>query len=69
MNFIQSVSKNLPSVGEYDYVKGAVLVRVSRFLAPDQAKEYEKRPACRGAPWPFGRGLGELAAFSNRSET
>lgn len=41
MDFIQSVSKNLPSVGEYDYVKGAVLVRVSRFLTPDQAKEYE----------------------------
>lgn len=41
MDFIQSVSKNLPMVGEYDYVQGTVLVRVSRFLTPDQAKEYE----------------------------
>lgn len=41
MNFIQTVAKGLPAVGEYDYVKGAVLVRVSRFLTPDQAKTYE----------------------------
>ncbi|OLZ44588.1 hypothetical protein BS329_36295 [Amycolatopsis coloradensis] len=41
MKFIQTVSKSLPSVGEYDYVNGAVLVRVSRLLTPDQAKEYE----------------------------
>ncbi|WP_199750122.1 hypothetical protein [Amycolatopsis sp. WAC 04169] len=41
MDFIQSVAKNLPAVGEYDYLKGPVLVRVSRFLTPDQAKEYE----------------------------
>ncbi|WP_101608474.1 hypothetical protein [Amycolatopsis sp. BJA-103] len=41
MDFIQSVAKNMPMVGEYDYVKGTILVRVSRFLTPDQAKEYE----------------------------
>ncbi|MEV7042833.1 hypothetical protein [Amycolatopsis sp. NPDC051061] len=41
MDFIQSVAKGMPAVGEYDYVKGAVLVRVSRFLTPDQAKEYQ----------------------------
>jgi hypothetical protein len=41
MDFIQLVAKGLPAVGEYDYVKGDVLVRVSRFLTPDQAKEYQ----------------------------
>ncbi len=41
MDFIQSVAKGLPAVGEYDYVKGGVLVRVSRYLTPDQAKEYQ----------------------------
>ncbi|MEU0536066.1 hypothetical protein [Amycolatopsis tolypomycina] len=41
MDFIQTVAKGLPAVGEYDYVKGGVLVRVSRFLTPDQAKEYQ----------------------------
>jgi hypothetical protein len=41
MDFIQSVAKGLPAVGEYDYVKGGVLVRVSRFLTPDQAKDYQ----------------------------
>ncbi|MFD5250411.1 hypothetical protein ACFWIW_38090 [Amycolatopsis sp. NPDC058340] len=41
MDFIQSVAKNLPAAGEYDYLKGPVLVRVSRFLTPNQAKEYE----------------------------
>ncbi|MEQ7125321.1 hypothetical protein ABN034_12450 [Actinopolymorpha sp. B11F2] len=28
-------------VGEYDYLSGTTVVRVSRFLTPDQAKEYE----------------------------
>lgn len=42
MNYIQEVSKGAPGLlGEYDYVSGAVLVRVSRYLTPDQAKEYE----------------------------
>ena len=45
MDFIQSVAKSMPLVGEYDYVKGPVLVRVSRFLTPDQAKEYEAAAA------------------------
>lgn len=31
----------LPAV-EYDYVSGAVLVRVSRILTPAQAREYQK---------------------------
>lgn len=43
MNHIQEVSKGMPGLlGEYDYVSGAVLVRVSRYLTPDLAKEYEK---------------------------
>ena len=41
MDFIQSIAKGMPAVGEYDYVKGGVLVRVSRFLTPDQAKAYQ----------------------------
>lgn len=41
MELIQSVAKGMPAVGEYDYVKGAVLVRVSRYLTPEQAKEYQ----------------------------
>lgn len=40
MDAIQSITKGLDA-GEYDYVKGGVLVRVSRFLTPDQAKEYQ----------------------------
>lgn len=42
MKLIQEVSKGMPGfLGEYDYVSGGVLVRVSRYLTPDQAKEYE----------------------------
>ncbi|MFF1608866.1 hypothetical protein ACFVYA_13895 [Amycolatopsis sp. NPDC058278] len=41
MDFIQSIAKGMPAVGEYDYVKNGVLVRVSRFLTPDQAKAYQ----------------------------
>jgi hypothetical protein len=41
MDFIQSATKGMPALGEYDFVKGPVLVRVSRFLTPEQSKEYE----------------------------
>ncbi|WP_103343569.1 hypothetical protein [Amycolatopsis sp. CA-126428] len=41
MDLIQSIAKGLPAVGEHDYVKGGVLVRVSRLLRPDQAEEYQ----------------------------
>jgi hypothetical protein len=32
-------------LAEYDYVNGNVLVRVSHFLAPSQAADYEKATA------------------------
>jgi hypothetical protein len=40
-DFIQTIAKSMPMVGGYDYLAGPVLVRVSRLLTPDQAKEYE----------------------------
>lgn len=39
--YIQAVTKSMPALIEYDYVHGAVLVRVSRFLTPAQAGEYK----------------------------
>jgi hypothetical protein len=41
MKFIQAIAKGLPMAGEYDYVSGPVLVRVSRSLTPDQAAQYQ----------------------------
>jgi hypothetical protein len=40
-DYIQAIAKGLPAAGEYDYLSGAVLVRVSRVLTPDQARDYE----------------------------
>jgi hypothetical protein len=42
MDYIQSFGKATPMLAEYDYVVGGVLLRVSKQLTPDQAKEYEK---------------------------
>lgn len=39
--YILAVTKGMPILAEYDYPVGTVLVRVSRFLPPAQAKEYE----------------------------
>ena len=39
--YIQSVTKALPAAAEYDYQHGNVLVRVSHYLTPDQAKSYQ----------------------------
>ncbi|MFE4967327.1 hypothetical protein [Streptomyces sp. NPDC056660] len=39
--YIQAVTKSLPALSEYDYVHGAVLVRVSHYLTPTQAAEYK----------------------------
>ncbi|WP_370078203.1 hypothetical protein [Streptacidiphilus sp. MAP12-16] len=39
--YIQAVTAALPTAAEYDYVHGDVLVRVSRFLKPSQAKDYQ----------------------------
>lgn len=41
--WIQSVKKSTPIFGtEYDYVSGAVLLRLSQALTPDQAAAYQK---------------------------
>jgi endonuclease YncB( thermonuclease family) len=41
-NYLQDIGKRLPLVGgEYDFQNGAILVRVSRQLTPEQAAEYE----------------------------
>jgi hypothetical protein len=42
MDYIQTIGKSLPMAVEYDYVKGPVLLRVSKDLTPDQAAEYKK---------------------------
>jgi hypothetical protein len=39
--YIETVTKSLPALAEYDYVHGAVLVRVSMLLTPAQAGEYK----------------------------
>jgi hypothetical protein len=39
--YIQTIAKSLPFAAEYDYLKGGILVRVSRLLTPEQAKEYD----------------------------
>jgi hypothetical protein len=43
--YIQAVTKALPVAAEYDYVHGAVLVRVSHYLTPSQAREYDQAAA------------------------
>ncbi|MFC1439070.1 hypothetical protein ABUW04_12430 [Streptacidiphilus sp. N1-10] len=40
--YIQAVTASIPALAEYDYVHGTVLVRVSHFLKPSQAKGYEQ---------------------------
>lgn len=47
--YIQTVTKSLPALAEYDYVHGSTVVRVSRFLTPAQADHSTRRPApsCR----------------------
>lgn len=39
--YIQKVTKGMPALAEYDYPVGTILVRVSRYLTPAQASEYE----------------------------
>jgi hypothetical protein len=41
MDYIQEIVKKLPAATEYEYLNGPVLVRVSKLLTPDQAKEYD----------------------------
>ncbi|MFC8433369.1 hypothetical protein [Streptomyces sp. NPDC057253] len=40
-DYIQSVTKAMSALAEYDYVHDTVLVRVSHYLTPDQAAEYK----------------------------
>ncbi|MFE9127082.1 hypothetical protein ACFYOF_16955 [Streptomyces sp. NPDC007148] len=39
--YIQTVTKSMPALAEYNYVHGAVLVRVSHYLTPTQAATYK----------------------------
>lgn len=41
MDRIQELGKGIPMLGEYDFVHGGVLLRLSRELTPDQANEYD----------------------------
>ncbi|MGW1531276.1 hypothetical protein [Streptomyces aureus] len=38
--YIRDIAKSSPALTEYDYVRGSVLVRVSRYLTPKQAAAY-----------------------------
>jgi hypothetical protein len=40
--YIEEIGKSLPVLTEYDYQNGPVLLRLSKKLTPEQAKEYEK---------------------------
>ncbi|KOU14512.1 hypothetical protein ADK52_36765 [Streptomyces sp. WM6372] len=44
-DYIQTVTKGIPTLTEYDYLHGTTLVRVSRLLTPAQAADYEKAAA------------------------
>lgn len=46
--YIQAIAKSMPAVAEYDYVHGAVLVRVSHYLTPAQAATYKTTAAGLG---------------------
>jgi hypothetical protein len=41
VKYLQSEAKGMTAQSEYDYVQGATLIRVSHYLTPTQAKEYE----------------------------
>jgi len=41
-DYIQTVTKSIPALTEYDYVAGDVVVRVSHLLTPDQAAKYKQ---------------------------
>lgn len=41
VKYIQTVTKSLPMLAEYDYVHGTVVVRVSHYLTPTQAGQYK----------------------------
>jgi hypothetical protein len=41
VKYVETVTKSMPALAEYDYVHGTVLVRVSHYLTPAQAGEYK----------------------------
>ncbi|MEU7512987.1 hypothetical protein AB0B13_13395 [Streptomyces sp. NPDC042898] len=47
-DYIQSVTKGMPMLTEYDYVSGTVLVRVSHYLTPAQAADYKTAAGALG---------------------
>lgn len=48
MGSIQANAAGQPAFAEYDYVHGNVLVRVSHYLTPDQAADYDRAAAAFG---------------------
>ncbi|MFF8533234.1 hypothetical protein ACF07B_14940 [Streptomyces sp. NPDC015532] len=46
--YLRGIAKSSPALDEYDYVHGSVLVRVSRYLTPKQAAQYEAAAAGLG---------------------
>ncbi|MEU8844429.1 hypothetical protein AB0D97_35920 [Streptomyces roseus] len=44
-DYIQTVTRGIPALTEYDYLHGTILIRVSRLLPPAQATDYEKAAA------------------------
>lgn len=40
--YIESLGKGMPMLVEYSFTNGVVLLRVSKELSPDQAREYER---------------------------
>ncbi|MFE3583711.1 hypothetical protein [Streptomyces vinaceus] len=44
-DYIQAAGKAMPALGEYDYVHGTAVIRVSNLLTPAQAADYEKAAA------------------------
>jgi hypothetical protein len=46
--YIQAVVKGVPAAAEYDYEHGTILIRVSHYLTPAQAADYQKAAASLG---------------------
>ncbi|MER6778443.1 MULTISPECIES: hypothetical protein [unclassified Streptomyces] len=44
-DYIQAAGKAMPALGEYDYVHGTAVIRLSQLLTPAQAADYEKAAA------------------------
>ncbi|MEU5438446.1 hypothetical protein AB0G73_34550 [Streptomyces sp. NPDC020719] len=46
--YIEAVTRSIPALAEYDYLHGTNVIRVSHYLTPVQAKEYETAAAQLG---------------------